>query len=79
VGLGESRDFMAIVLYGGFIRVVISLGAQPLTLTVSRGPRLDDGEWHHVEVRQELKVFPQHLQNHVISPIKAITDMRIRK
>jgi len=57
VGLGESRDFMAIVLYGGFIRVVISLGTQPLTLTVSRGPRLDDGEWHHVAVRQELEVW----------------------
>ena len=47
---------MVIVLYGGFVRVVISLGGQPLTLTVSRGPRLDDGEWHSVEVRQELKV-----------------------
>lgn len=57
VGLSESRDFMAIVLYGGFIRVVISLGAKPLTLTISRGPRLDDGEWHSVEVRQELKVL----------------------
>lgn len=86
MGLGESRDFMAIVLYGGFIRVVISLGAQPLTLTVSRGPRLDDGEWHHVEVRQELKVLNIHniCKNHVISPIKTITDksvkeMRIRK
>lgn len=56
VGAGESRDFMVILLYGGFIRVVISLGAQPLTLTMSRGPRLDDGEWHSVEVRQELKV-----------------------
>ena len=55
-GVGESRDFMVIVLYDGFIRVVMSLGAQPLTLTMSRGPRLDDGEWHFVEVRQELKV-----------------------
>lgn len=53
---GESRDFMAIVLYGGFIRVVISLGAEPLVLTMSRGTRLDDGDWHFVEVRQELKV-----------------------
>ena len=53
---GESRDFMAIVLYGGFIRVVISLGAEPLILTMSRGASLDDGEWHHIEVRQELKV-----------------------
>lgn len=86
VGQGESRDFMAIVLYGGFIRVVISLGTQPLTLTVSRGPRLDDGEWHHVAVRQELKVLNIHniCKNHVISPIKAITDksvkqMRIRR
>ena len=61
MSLGESRDFMAIVLYGGFIRVVISLGAQPLTLTLARGPRLDDGEWHHVEVRQELKVLASFL------------------
>lgn len=56
VGMSESRDFMVIVLYGGYIRVVISLGGQSLTLTMSRGPRLDDGEWHSVEVRQELKV-----------------------
>ena len=56
MGVGQPRDFMAIVLFGGFIRVVVSLGAQPLTLTMSRGPRLDDGEWHFIEVRQDLKV-----------------------
>lgn len=56
VGASESRDFMAIILYDGFIRVVISLGAEPLVLTLSRGNRLDDGNWHFVEVRQELKV-----------------------
>lgn len=67
VSLGESRDFMAIVLYGGFIRVVISLGAQPLTLTVARGPRLDDGEWHHVAVRQELKVLAYTLISVVVT------------
>ena len=58
---------MAIVLYGGFIRVVISLGAQPLTLTVSRGPRLDDGEWHHVAVRQELEVLTHTLISLVLT------------
>lgn len=67
VGLGDSRDFMAIVLYGGFIRVVISLGDQPLTLTVARGPRLDDGDWHHVEVRQELKVLTYTLISVVVT------------
>ena len=67
VSLGESRDFMAIVLYGGFIRVIISLGAQPLTLTVARGPRLDDGEWHHVAVRQELKVLTYTLISVVVT------------
>ena len=46
----------SIVLFGGFIRVVVSLGSQPLTLTMSRGPRLDDSQWHSIEVRQELKV-----------------------
>lgn len=56
MGVGQPRDFMAIVLFGGFIRVVVSLGARPLTLTMSRGPRLDDGEWHFIEVRQDLKV-----------------------
>lgn len=85
VGLSESRDFMAIVLYGGFIRVVISLGAKPLTLTISRGPRLDDGEWHSVEVRQELKVlrytlislvemWPEICKNHIIWLITTIPD-----
>ena len=47
---------MAIVLYDGFIRVIMSLGAESLVLTMSRGVRLDDGEWHVLEVRQELKV-----------------------
>ena len=56
LAVGESRDFMGIMLIGGFIRVVISFGDQPLTLTFSRGSRLDDGEWHFIEVRQELKV-----------------------
>lgn len=56
VRASESRDFMAIILYDGFIRVVISLGARPLVLTLLRGNRLDDGNWHFVEVRQELKV-----------------------
>ena len=56
VSASESRDFMAIILYDGFIRVVISLGAEPLVLTLSRGNRLDDGNWHFIEVRQELKV-----------------------
>lgn len=48
---------MAIVLYDGFIRVIMSLGAESLVLTMSRGVRLDDGEWHVLEVRQELKVW----------------------
>ena len=56
VSATESLDFMAIILYGGFIRVVISLGAEPLVLTLSRGNGLDDGDWHFIEVRQELKV-----------------------
>ena len=56
MGTGQPRDFLAIVLFGGFIRVVTSLGSQSLTLTLSRGPRLNDGQWHSVEVRQELKV-----------------------
>ena len=56
MGIGQPRDFLAIVLFGGFIRVVVSLGSQPLTLTMSRGPRLDDSQWHSIEVRQELKV-----------------------
>lgn len=56
VRTGESRDFMAIALYDGLIRVIMSLGAESLVLTMSRGVRLDDGEWHVLEVRQELKV-----------------------
>ena len=32
------------------------LKSKPLTLTMSRGPRLDDSQWHSIEVRQELKV-----------------------
>ena len=79
---------MTIVLYGGFIRVVISLGAKPLTFTMSRGPRLDDGEWHHVEVRQELKVLTYTLINFrgrdllrhlIILPITAIVHNLINK
>lgn len=55
-GSSSSRDFLAIVLVEGFIQVVISLGSSPVVLDMSRGERLDDGEWHVVEVSRKVKV-----------------------
>ena len=49
-------DFLAVHLVNGYIRVTISLGADPIYVELTKGARLDDGEWHTVEMIRALKV-----------------------
>jgi hypothetical protein len=56
-GNNGHRDFLAISLNDGKIRVGLSFGGQkPLVIDMNRGPRLNDNKWHHVQVSHEVKV-----------------------
>lgn len=50
---------MAVMMVEGYIKLVLTLGPHPnapLELFMNRGDRLDDRQWHTVEVIRELKV-----------------------
>jgi len=50
---------MALMLVGGYIKLVLTLGPHPnapLELYMNRGDRLDDRKWHMVEIIRSLKV-----------------------
>ena len=50
---------MALMLVDGFVKLVLTLGPHPnapLELYMNRGDRLDDRQWHTVEVIRSLKV-----------------------
>lgn len=52
-------DVMAVMMVEGYIKLVLTLGPHPnapLELYMNRGDRLDDKQWHTVEVIRELKV-----------------------
>ncbi|EDO48968.1 predicted protein [Nematostella vectensis] len=44
------RDFLAVMLTSGYVTVSISLGSTPVSLNMTRGPTLNDGEWHHLKI-----------------------------
>lgn len=51
-------DVMAVMMVEGYIKLVLTLGPHPnapLELYMNRGDRLDDRQWHTVEVIRELK------------------------
>nr|QDE55751.1 cadherin 1 [Nematostella vectensis] len=49
------KDFIAVVLRGGRVELFVSLGLDPVTVKMDKGPRLDDGEWHTVQVLRNMK------------------------
>ena len=49
-------DFLAISLKDGRIQVGLSFGGEPLLINMDRGPKLNNGKWHHIEVSHERKV-----------------------
>ena len=60
-GNNGHRDFLAISLVDGRIRVGLSFGGrgEPLLINMKEGPTgptLNDGKWHHVQVSHERKV-----------------------
>ena len=58
---------MAVMLVGGYIQLKMSLGphpSAPLVMYMNRGNRLDDGNWHIVQVSRQLKVNEQQQQQH---------------
>ena len=57
---------MAIALVEGRIQVYISLGRTPVILTMAKGPKLDDGEWHIIQIYRKLKVFVEHFSNMIL-------------
>lgn len=51
LGIGDNYDFIAVQLVKGKVRVSLSLGeARSTTLGVSRSDKLNDGDWHLVEI-----------------------------
>ena len=52
----KIEDFVAIHLVDGHIRATISLGSSPVSIELTKGPRLDDGEWHTFQLQRLLKV-----------------------
>lgn len=52
-------DVMALMLVEGYVKLVLTLGPHPnapLELYMNRGDRLDDRQWHTVEIIRSLKV-----------------------
>ena len=55
-GSSEIKDFLAVSLLGGFVTVALSLGGRPSSFDLRKGRRLDDGKWHHVQIKRFKKV-----------------------
>ena len=51
-----QRDFLSVELRGGEPRLRVDLGSGPISadgLEIPNGKRLDDGEWHTIEIFKE--------------------------
>ena len=49
-------DFLAVALVNGYVTVAVSLGGRTTSFHLRNGRRLDDGAWHHVEIKRMKKV-----------------------
>ena len=63
--VNDDRDFLAVELVSGHARVQLNIGDsedQPLTLAVDgqSARRLDDGEWHTIELFKNNRVSTEH-------------------
>jgi hypothetical protein len=50
-------DFLAVSLIDGYATVAISLGGRTSSFNLRNGHRLDNGAWHHVEIKRMKKVW----------------------
>ena len=55
-GSNGMMDFLAVSLINGYVAVAISLGGRSSSFNLRNGRRLDDGSWHHVEIKRMKKV-----------------------
>ncbi len=58
-GPGDTFDLLAIQLYKGRIRVQLSLGdlhLEPVVLNIATSKKLNDGQWHKVEIYRNTTV-----------------------
>ncbi len=51
------QDFLAVSLINGYVTVAISLGGRTSSFDLRNDHRLDDGAWHHVEIKRNKKVW----------------------
>lgn len=51
------KDFLAVSLMDGYVAVAVSLGDRSSSFNLRNGHRLDDGAWHHVEIKRMKKVL----------------------
>ena len=56
-GNNNISDFLAISLEGGFIKVGVSFGWDPVMIYMNKGPKLNNMRWHHVDVSHKGKVI----------------------
>jgi hypothetical protein len=50
------QDFLAVSLINGYVIVAVSLGGRTSSFGLRNGHRLDNGAWHHVEIKRMKKV-----------------------
>ncbi|XP_028392611.1 protocadherin-like protein [Dendronephthya gigantea] len=65
-GNNGMKDFLAVSLISGYVTVAISLGGRALSLNLRNGQRLDDGAWHHVEIKRmkkEIRLVVDHCES----------------
>ena len=65
-GNNGHKDFLAISLNNGRIRVGLSFGGEPIVIDMVKGPTLNDKKWHHVQVSHERKVCIEIIDIHVL-------------
>lgn len=53
-GNNGIKDFMAVLLRDGRVMVMVSLGSDAITMNMTKGPRLNDKEWHTVQITRDL-------------------------
>lgn len=53
-GNNGIKDFMAVLLRNGRVMVMVSLGSDAIKINMTKGPRLDDKEWHTIQIKRDL-------------------------
>lgn len=68
-GNNGIKDFMAVLLRNGRVMVMVSLGSDAIKINMTKGPRLDDKEWHTIQIKRDLfdrKVNGKYLHDRIL-------------